>query len=355
MRKVIGVFGIELKRLRRDRSALRGPRQKGFGIVQQITDILQPVGQTGAARNVDAPLFHQLQSSLQLFFPLVQLGRALFQHAGDGLQLLFKALKLLPAFLDFLLCMTEFQLGGFDFFLALTDVRFEDFPNAVNTDHGPCVGQGFQRRDHGVNNGPVFLAVAVFRGALDADACLHKSALQAFAVEGVLLYEDIRRDRNHVAEMVRSVENPRDFKVMLRKRVHIHDRITVDREALADGEPEILGQIPFHGAFAGLFRHAALQQHRKGYILRQGNNRDRGFPVVKVEPGVNLPDRLRLSDARDRADLLQILVGHEHGGCDLHIPKLTVIEEEQRVLLERRGGVGDTQISHGGQKPDHYD
>ena len=355
MRKVIGVFGIELKRLRRDRSALRGPRQKGFGIVQQITDILQPVRKTGAARNADSPLLHQLQSGLQLFFALVQLRRAILQQAGNRLQLLFKALKPLPAFLNLLLCMTELQLGGFDFFLALTDVRFEDFPNAVNTDHGPCVGQGFQRRDHGVNNGPVFLAVAVFRGALDADACLHKSALQAFAVEGVLLYEDIRRDRNHVAEMVRSVENPRDFKVMLRKRVHIHDRITVDREALADGEPEILGQIPFHGAFAGLFRHAALQQHRKGYILRQGNNRDRGFPVVKVEPGVNLPDRLRLSDARDRADLLQILVGHEHGGCDLHIPKLTVIEEEQRVLLERRGGVGDTQISHGGQKPDHYD
>ena len=355
MLKSIGIFFIERKRLGRDHSAVYGPVHKCVGVIQQDLDILQPVGQTGAARNVDAPLFHQLQSGLQLFFPLVQLGRALFQHAGDGLQLLFKALKLLPAFLDFLLCMTEFQLGGFDFFLALTDVRFEDFPNAVNTDHGPCVGQGFQRRDHGVNNGPVFLAVAVFRGALDADACLHKSALQAFAVEGVLLYEDIRRDRNHVAEMVRSVENPRDFKVMLRKRVHIHDRITVDREALADGEPEILGQIPFHGALAGLFRHAALQQHRKGHFLRQGKNRDRGFPVVKVEPGVNLPDRLRLADARDRADLLQILVGHEHGGCDLHIPKLTVIEEEQRVLLERRGGVGDTQISHGGQKPDHYD
>ena len=151
------------------------------------------------------------------------------------------------------------------------------------------------------------------------------------------------------------MEDACDFKIMFRQRVHVHDRVTGNADLLTDGESEVLCQVPLHRAFLCVLRHAPFQQDRKRHLFRQRDDRDGGLPVPEMEPGVDLPDALRFSDAREGTDLLQILVGHEHGGSDLHIPQLTVVEENQRVLLQRRSRVGDPQVSQRGQQPDHDD
>ena len=77
--------------------------------------------------------------------------------------------------------------------------------------------------------------------------------------------------------------------------------------------------------------------------------------VAEVKAGVDLPDALGLPHARHRPDRIQILIRHEHGGSNLHIPQLTLIEVQQGILLQCRRRVGDSQIGKRRQQSDHHD
>ena len=304
---------------------------------------------------LDAPLVQQLQGGFQLLFTLVQLCRASFEHAGNRRKLFFNARKLPPAVFDLLLSLTELDLRGFDLFLTLPDVVFKDLPDPVDAGDGSCSGQILQRGDHGIDDVPVFVAVAVLRCVFHTDPGLHEGAVKALAVERVRRYEEIRRHRNHIAEMVRGMKDSRDFKVALRQRIHFHDRITVDGDMLAHGETAFLRKIPLDGTLFAALRKTAFQHRRDRHFFRQGNNRDGDLPVTEVEAGIDLPDALRVPDARYRPDRIQILIRHEHGGSNLHIPQLTLIEIQQGILLQCRRRVGDSQIGKRRQKPDHHD
>ena len=211
---------------------------------------------------LNAPLVQELQSGFQLFFTLVQFCRARFEHAGNRRQLFFNARKLPPAVLDLLLGLTELDLRGFDLFLTLPDVVFKDLPDPVDAGDGSCSGQFLQRGDHGIDDVPVFVAVAVFRRARHTDPRLHEGAFKALAVECTLLDKEIRRHRNHITEMVRGMKDSRDFKIALRQRIHFHDRITVDGDVLAHGEAEFFRKIPLDGTLAAALRQTAFQHRR---------------------------------------------------------------------------------------------
>ena len=211
---------------------------------------------------LDAPLVQKLQSGFQLFFTLVQLGRASFEHAGDRRKLFFDARKLPPAVFDLLLSLTELDLRGFDLFLTLPDVVFKDLPDPVYAGDGSCSGQILQRGDHGIDDVPVFVAVAVLRCVFHTDPGLHEGAVKTLTVKRVRLNKKIRRYRNHIAEMVRGMEDSRDFKVALRERIHFHNRITVDRDVLAHGESAFLRQIPLDGTLVAALRQTAFQHRR---------------------------------------------------------------------------------------------
>ena len=151
------------------------------------------------------------------------------------------------------------------------------------------------------------------------------------------------------------MEDSRDFKIAFRQRIHFHNRITVDRDVLAHGETAFLRKIPLDGTLAAALRQTAFQHRRDRHFFRQGNNRDGDLPVTEVEAGIDLPDALRVPDARHRPDRIQILIRHEHGGSNLHIPQPTGIEIQQGILLQCRRRVGDSQIGKRRQQSDHHD
>ena len=211
---------------------------------------------------LNAPLVQKLQSGFQLFFTLVQLCRASFEHAGNRRKLFFNARKLPPAVLNLLLGLTELDLRGFDLFLTLPDVVFKACPDSLDAGDGSCSGQFLQRGDHGIDDVPVFVAVAVLRCVFHTDPGLHEGTVKTLAVERVRLNKKIRRYRNHIAEMVRGMEDSRDFKIAFRERIHFHNRVTVDRDVLTHGETAFLRQIPLDGTLFAALRQTAFQHRR---------------------------------------------------------------------------------------------
>ena len=135
--------------------------------------------------------------------------RSCLVHAGDvigcrGLgfcDLLFRLAELFPCFVNLPLTVEDGLLQAAANFggpagCALIPEIFQ------------CVGHGFYAA-------LVFVTVAVFRCAIDADACFHKGAAKPLAVEAALCHIDIRRHRNHIAEVIRGMEDTRNHKVML--------------------------------------------------------------------------------------------------------------------------------------------
>ena len=68
------------------------------------------------------------------------------------------------------------------------------------------------------------------------------------------------------------MKDPCDFKVMFRKRVHIHDRVAADGDLLTHSEAAFLRQVLLYNALFRILRKAALQQYRDRDLFRQGED-----------------------------------------------------------------------------------
>ena len=266
--------------------------------------------------------------------------RSRFGHAGDVVS------RRGFGFCDLLFRLTELFPGFVNLPLPVEDGLLQAAANFGGPAGCTLIPEVFQCVGHGFYAALVFVAVAVFRCAIDADACFHKGTAKPLAVEAALSHIDIRRHRNHIAEVIRGMKDTRNHKVMLQKRISFQNGAAVDMKALADRKPAVVRQLFLNGAFFCRFGQPTLQHHRQCNALRHANNRDDGVAVSGMQAGIDQPNRFGFPDARNSPDRLQVFIGHQHGGNSFCIPELLRIEKVQRIFFQRRGRIGDAEIGH---------
>ena len=305
-------------------------------------------------------LVKKLLPFFQLLLCFVQLCQARIELGRCYAELLCQFLKLRPRLIHtgYVFCCLGFSFRNLFLRLAELFPGFVNLPlpvedgllQAAANFGGPAgcalISEVFQCVGHGFYAALVFFTVAVFRCAIDADARFHKGAAKPLAVEAALCHIDIRRHRNHIAEVIRGMEDTRNHKVMLQKRISFQNGVAVDVKSLADSKPAVVRQLFLNGAFFCRFGQTTFQHHRHRNALRHADNRDDGVAVSGMQAGIDQPDRFGFPDARNGPDRLQVFLGHQHGGNSFCIPELLRIEKVHRIFFQCRGRIGDAEIGH---------